>query len=169
MTLRARFASAVLERVKAHAPDASQTVWDVDAAVCVIENLKFSYCDECFDTYEMAGGFEGILRVELHADRIDAIDFMPFVSDVLAKPIIIPNILSDDVERCEMARAVLIEQRDAVRDVNEVLAAFRFEIHGSIIRRIDPAATPKLHISLAPEIGEAHRDKYAEIGGDADE
>ena len=169
MTLRARFASAVLERVKAHAPGATETVWDVSAIMCVIESLKFTACDDCLNDYQMLGGFEGVLRVELHADQIDTINFMPMVADLLQNPVTLPNILSDEIGQCEMARAVLIEQRDAVRNVNEVLAAFRFEVVGSIIRRLDASGTPNVFVSAAPNIGEEFRASYVQVGGEADE
>ena len=164
MRLRARFAEHIKARLDERMPEALATVWDSAQVVCVIESLKFTGAGGYLDPdWRRELDFEGVLRVELHADGIDTLVFEPLLADLIeTPPVIRPDEATEAGRISEKARAVLIELRDAVRE-REVVTALRFGLKGCIVTRDPPPMAPEAMIGRAPKVGPDHVEDYQSL------
>lgn len=168
MRVRTRFGDLIKARCAQLLPEALATVWDKADVVCAIESLKFMPGVGHVDPdWALEAQFEGVLRVELHANGIDTLLFEPLLASLIAEPPILrPNADAEAGDMSERARAILIELRDTVRD-REVVTALRFTLNGDIITRDPEPVAPEALISQAPDIGLGHEEDYTPITGEA--
>lgn len=164
MRLRTRMQAELQTRLSATLPEVLATVWDHQSVIVVVEQLKFTSCGgNDKDGWAQTTKFSGVLRAELRADDIDTLEVEPLIADLMAKPL---HLLRDDAapvdSLSETARAILVDWRDVVRDT-QVVAALRFNVDGTILRRVPMAKVPELLISEAPEIGPGNEHHYQRV------
>lgn len=164
MRLRLRFVDALKQRLAQSLPEATVSVWgDVDPVVA-IEQLGFKSTggierDRDAD-FELIAGISGFLRVELHADAINALAVEPLISDIVSRTIFLPFEPTGAIT--EKARLVLVELRDVVRDT-QVVSAMRFAVDGALARHVATVTRPALLASMAPSVGPEHLSDYRPV------
>lgn len=140
MRLRSRIIEELRARLSATLPDAMRTAWGGDAVVCAIETLKFTPSSGNRDDFEAMLDFNGVVRAELRADDVDALELEPLLASLIGEPIHLnPDPATVVGGLSERARVTLIEMRDTIRDAS-VVSGLRFGVVGCVVGRVDPAA-----------------------------
>ena len=167
MRLRTRFAAEMHSRLLASLPEAVETAWDVQAVVVAVEQIKFTSAGGIEGNWERKATLSGIVRAELRADEIDALEVEPLIANLVAAPIHLAfNPETPLGSLSEKARFVLADWRDVIRDT-QVASSLRFTVEATIARHAGPGVHPDLLISQAPEIGVDHAPDYTSITEDA--
>lgn len=166
MRLRTRLSEELKARLIATLPEAVETVWDTQAVVVMVEQLKFTSAGGLEGDWERRTQFEGVVRAELRADGIDSLEVEPLITNLVAKPVFLDFEADPEIDQIsEKARIVLAEWRDTIRD-QDVASALRFTVTGTIAAYHGPAVRPELLVGQSPDIGPGNEDAYvAPIGG----
>lgn len=160
MRLRARLQSALHARLLDLLSQATETVWDMQSVVVVIEQMTVKSDGGAGEDWEAGVGITGVVRAELRADRIDDLALEPLVADLVVSPLFVAA--ADDQDVTERARATLFEIRDALRD-HDVAIVLRFNVSGHILRRAPGYTRPALMVGTAPQIGPGHAGQYTPV------
>lgn len=167
MRLRTRLQDELKSRLSAHLPEALGTVWDHAAVLVAVEQLTFKPAGGHEGGWERLAEFQGVVRSELRADRIDALTVEPLIASLVADPVFLDFEAAEEPQQLtEKARIVLAEFRDAIRD-QDVVSSLRFTVSGTLARADAPPARPQLLVGQAPHIGAGHEDDYTPIGESA--
>lgn len=175
MHLRTRFAAEIGSRLRATLPEAMATVWDHQAVLVAIEQIKVTPAGGTEggikSDWERIAALSGIVRAELRADRIDTLQVEPLIATLVTSPVHLrfdPGVPEGTLS--EQARLVLLDWRDVVRD-SQVVSALRFSLEGTIARRRGPGQRPRMWIGQAPGIGPGigpdHMSDYRPVEGGA--
>lgn len=166
MHLRARLQDDLRARLALHLPAAMATVWDHQAVVVAIEKLDFKPAGGWRDDWAYLTAFTGVVRAELRGDDVDVLPVEALISDLIRNPItLLPDAATAPGDLSEAGRAVLIELRDTIRDM-DVVSGLRFNVQGHILGRApDPGQPGAPMLGEAPEIGPGHLGDYRPIGG----
>lgn len=166
MRLRTRLQDELRRRLALHLPAAMATVWDHDAVVVAIEKLDFKPAGGWRDDWAYLTAFTGVVRAELRGDDVDALPVEPLISDLIRHPMtLLPEVGTSVGATTEAGRAVLIELRDTLRDM-DVVSGLRFDVQGHILGRApDPGQPGSPMLGEAPAIGPGHQGDYRPIGG----
>ena len=167
MRLRTRFAAEMQSRLIASLPEVVETVWDAQAVVVAVEQIKFTSAGGIEGDWERKATLTGVVRAELRADEIDALEVEPLIANLVAAPVH----FGFDAETplgnlSEKARFVLADWRDVIRDT-QVASALRFTVEATIATHAGPGVRPDLLIGQAPEIGPDHAGAYTSVTGGA--
>jgi hypothetical protein len=138
MRLRTRMHEELIARIAQALPDALPTVWGHSGGiVLVIEQLKFTSAGgNDKNGWAQLAKFTGVLRAELRADEIDAMEVEPLITNLVADPVFLARDEDGEIDALsETARAILAEWRDTVRDT-QVVSALRFNVEGTMLRRV---------------------------------
>jgi hypothetical protein len=163
MRLRTRLSEELKARLAVLLPEAMETAWDNAAVLVVIEQLKFTSTGGLDNGWELSAKFEGVVRAELRADAIDALEVEPLIANLVAKPVFLDFAADADVDQLsERARIVLADWRDTVRDQN-VASALRFTVSGLIASYAGPSPRPEIVMSGAPATGLGNEAEYGPI------
>jgi uncharacterized protein (DUF2267 family) len=151
MRLRTRLQDELTQRLNATLPEAIATVWDHRAVLVAIEQMKFTPAGGIENDWERETEFDGVVRAELRADGIDALEVEPLIADLVKNPVHL-NFDPDqsEGELSERARILLAEWRDSIRD-QTVVSALRFSVSGTLAQRLSSAQRPELLISHVPD------------------
>ncbi len=167
MRLRTRFASEMHSRLIASLPEAVETVWDARGVVVAVEQIKFTPAGGLEGDWERKATLTGVVRAELRADRIDALEVEPLIASLVAAPVHLGFDANTPLGNLsEKARFVLADWRDVIRDT-QVASALRFTVEATIAAHAGPGSCPDLLISPAPEIGPDHVGAYTSVTRDA--
>jgi len=143
MRLRTRFAAEMHSRLIASLPEAVETVWDARAVVVAVEQIKFTSAGGIEGDWERRAALAGVVRAELRADEIDALEVEPLITDLMISPVhLLPDAQTPVGRVSEAARLVLREWRDVIRE-GQVASALRFDVDGEIVARVWPGRTPE--------------------------
>lgn len=162
MRLRTRLQNELKSRLAAHLPEALGTVWDHAAVLVAVEQLTFKPAGGHEGDWERLAEFQGVVRSELRADRIDALTVEPLIASLVADPVFLDFEAAEPRQLTEKARIVLVEFRDAIRD-QDVVSSLRFTVSGTLARADTPPDRPQLLVGQAPYIGAGHEDDYTPI------
>ncbi|MFV0410239.1 MAG: hypothetical protein ACK5LJ_11260 [Paracoccus sp. (in: a-proteobacteria)] len=163
MRLRARFAAEMKSRLTASLPEALETVWDHQAVVVAVEQIKFTSAGGVEGDWGRKATLAGVVRAELRADEIDALEVEPLIADLLARPVHLPfDTALPAGHLSEKARFVLADWRDVIRDT-QIASALRFTVEATIAAHLGPHARPELLIGQAPDIGPGHAGDYTPL------
>ena len=163
MRLRTRLSEELKARLAVLLPEAMETAWDNAAVLVVIEQLKFTSTGGLDNGWELSAKFEGVVRAELRANAIDALEVEPLIANLVAEPVFLDFAADADVEQLsERARIVLADWRDTVRDQN-VASALRFTVSGLIASYAGPVPRPEIVMSGAPATGPGNEAAYGPI------
>lgn len=163
MRLRTRLSEELKARLADLLPEAMETAWDNSAVLVVIEQLKFTSTGGLDNGWELSTKFEGVVRAELRANAIDALEVEPLIANLVADPVFLDFVADADVgQLSERARIVLADWRDTIRD-QDVASALRFTVSGLIAAYAGPVARPEIVISTAPATGPGNEAKYGPI------
>ncbi len=167
MRLRSRFASEMHARLASTLPEALATAWDGQAVVVAVEQIKFTPAGGIEGDWARKATLTGVVRAELRAGEVDALEVEPLIADLVAAPVHLafdPDTPMGSFS--EKARFVLTDWRDVIRET-QVVSALRFTVEATIAAHAGPGARPDLLIGQAPEIGPDHVGTYASLAGDA--
>ena len=160
MRLRTRMQDELTTRLLATLPEVIETAWDHSGVVVAIEKIEFTSTGGVEGNWERATRIKGILRAELHSDKIDDLVVEPLIANLLSNSIHLnwPQNVSVG-ETGESVRTTLIDWRDVIRDQN-VASGLRFHIDGVIGTYQGPVSSKKSLISQTPKVGEDHIGDY---------
>ncbi len=143
MRLRTRFAAEMQSRLIASLPEAVETVWDGQAVVVAVEQIKFTPAGGIEGEWERKAVLSGVVRAEIIADNVDTLEVEPLIADLVATPAVLGYVAETPLGHLsEKARFVLADWRDAIRDT-QVISALRFTAEATIAEHIDPGAMPQ--------------------------
>jgi len=167
MRLRTRFADEIKTRLLALLPEAVATVWDAQVVVVAVEKIGFTSAGGLEGEWERNAELDGVVRVELRADKIDVHEVEPLIADLLARTVFL-DFAADAAlgEMSEKARFELSEWRDTLRDT-QLVSALRFKVTATLATYAGPGTRPDLLIGQAPEIGPGSEGSYTPITGEA--
>lgn len=150
MQLRTRFSAEIIKRLRVLLPQAIEAVWDVDAVVVAIEQIKFVSTGGHDGSWARLVTMSGVLRVELRSDGIDELALEPLIASLVAAPVRMNFDEAVEVGALsERARLTLIEVRDTIRDM-DIASTLRFNVEGVLARR-DPAGELPLVLTINAE------------------
>jgi hypothetical protein len=165
MRLRTRLSEELKARLTLLLPEAVETVWDHAAVVVAIEQLKFTSTGGLDGDWALSTKFEGVVRAELRANAIDALEVEPLIANLVAKPIFLDFVADADVDQLsERARIVLADWRDTIRD-QDVASTLRFTVSGLIASYAGPVDRPEIVMSAAPATGPDNEGEYGPLDG----
>jgi hypothetical protein len=165
MRLRTRLSEELKARLTVLLPEAMETAWDNAAVLVVIEQLKFTPTGGIDNGWELSTKFEGVVRAELRANAIDALEVEPLIANLVAKPVFLNFVADADVgQLSERARIVLADWRDTIRD-QDVASALRFTVSGLIAAYAGPVDRPEIVLSGALPIGLGDEAEYGPLDG----
>lgn len=167
MRLRTRLSEELKARLIASLPEALETVWDHSAVVVMVEQLKFTPTGGLDGDWALSTKFEGVVRAELRANGIDALEVEPLIADLVAKPIFLDFEADAEIDQIsERARIVLADWRDTIRD-QDVASALRFTVSGLLASYAGPSQPLEILVGVAPEVGPDNEGAYVSVSGDA--
>lgn len=165
MRLRTRLSEELKARLTVLLPEAMETAWDNSAVLVVIEQLKFTSTGGLDKGWELSTKFEGVVRAELRANAIDALEVEPLIANLVADPVFLDFVEDADVGQIsERARIVLADWRDTIRD-QDVASALRFTVSGLIASYAGPVSRPEVVLSTAPATGPSNEAEYGPLDG----
>lgn len=165
MRLRTRLSEELKARLTELLPEAVETVWDNAAVLVVVEQLKFTSTGGLDNDWELSTKFEGVVRAELRANAIDALEVEPLIANLVADPVFLDFVADADVgQLSERARIVLADWRDTIRG-QDVASALRFTVSGLIASYAGPSPRPEIVVSAAPATGQSNEDQYGPLHG----
>lgn len=160
MRLRTRLSEELKARLADLLPEAVETVWDHAAVVVVIEQLKFTSTGGLDNGWELSTKFEGVVRAELRANKIDALEVEPLIANLVANPVFLDFAADAAVDQLsERARIVLADWRDTIRD-QDVASALRFTVSGLIASYVGSSPRPEIVMSAVPATGPGNEGAY---------
>lgn len=167
MRLRARFAEEIKTRLLALLPEAVVTAWDGMAVVVAVEKITFTSTGGIEDGWDRKARLEGVVRVELRADVVDAQEVEPLIADLLSRSVFLDYATDPAIgQMSERGRFKLAEWRDTLRD-SQLVSSLRFTVSGSLAVYAGPSQRPDLMVSQAPLVGSDHEGDYSSIMGAA--
>lgn len=137
MHLRSKIAEQIKARLALNLPEVMQTAWDVEAVLVMIESLSFMPASGFKDDWKSCASFDGVVRTELRADKIDDLEAEMLIASLLTEPLFVSLPLPEGESEIDegahhvKARLTLIDWRDALRD-QDLVASLRFKTTGTL-------------------------------------